>query len=260
MKILLRAAFLVLSALPMIGQSMHDVDTNANGEEIVFSAHGGIEGAGHNWRKETAKPAFQDEEVPQRSWMPRPFLFSGGFGGGSYAFLSPIFGGGLLLNASKLTADFEASYGTARKTDDGTINNREGHERFLKGRLFYRYRNFYFGGGAQWSETATTNYTKKSWRPTFGFGGDHLGGECNCRWQILYILPGTDYANGVQGPEFELWLPSPATKHHWFFRFSSGQYEFHTTVTDPSNEILTARQRGQRGYVGFTDAVFGWRF
>jgi len=45
----------------------------------------------------------------------------------------------------------------------------------------------------------------------------------------MYVLPGTDHLNAVQGPEIALWIPSPATKRHWFWRETIGIYQFHQT-------------------------------
>lgn len=169
-------------------------------------------------------------------------------------------GVGLLLNSNHLLTDIEARYMNARKIDDNTTNNNKGHERYLQGRLFYQFHSsLYLGGGAQWSETSTTNYTKKAWRTAFGVGGD-IGEDHSMRWQTLYVLPGTDRSNGLQGPEIQLWFPSPASKRHLFYRQTLGIYEFHTTVTDPSNVILTAEQIGERHSSAFLDFTFGWRF
>src|SRR5258708_3799257 len=145
------------------------------------------------------------------SWIPRPIVLSGpSLVGNGYQTVELSGGAGLLLNSSRFLSDVEGRYMNARKTNDNTVNNHKGHERFLDGRLFYRYkRGLYFGGGAQWSETSTTNYTKKGWRPTFGLGGDHFGSGYSMRWQTLYVLPGTDKINAVQGPELQLELPSP---------------------------------------------------
>ncbi len=196
------------------------------------------------------------------SWIPRPILFLGpSLVGNGYQTLAANLGGGLLLNSSKLLSDVEAYYMNAKKVDDNTLRNSKGHERFLQGRLFYPWRKgIYFGGGAQWSETATTNYTKKAWRPTFGVGGDHLADDWSCRWQVLYVTKGTDRSNGLQGPEIQLWIPSPLSKSHFFFRQSLGVYRFHETVTDPSNLLLTAQQTGTRYFGSFLDFSFGWRF
>jgi len=77
---------------------------------------------------------------------------------------------------------------------------------------------------------------------------------------VLYITPGSDHENALQGPEFQFWLPSPGSKSHLFFRQTLGVYEFHTTVTDPTNLELTARQSSDRHHAGFLDFTFGWKF
>ena len=107
----------------------------------------------------------------------------------------------------------------------------------------------------------TTNYTKNSWRPTFGVGGDYFAsGGGNCRWQLFYITKGSDKSNAVQGPEFQLWIPSPVSKSHFFYRQTLGVYEFHTTVTDPKDLRLAPLQIGQRSSAAFLDFTVGWRF
>jgi hypothetical protein len=196
------------------------------------------------------------------SWLPRPVLYSGpSLLGGGYQPLAGKLGVGLLLNSRVFLGDFEANYMNARKTNDNTVNNRKGHERGLQGRLFYRVRRgIYVGGGAQWAETATTNYTKKAWRPAFGAGGDYFDERLSCRWQLLYITKGSDRSNGLQGPEFELWLPSPASRSHFFYRQKIGAYEYHTSVTDPTDRALTALQTSQRSRVVFVDFTVGWKF
>jgi hypothetical protein len=202
------------------------------------------------------------ETAAGTSWTPHPIVFAGpSFVGNGYQTLALNGGAGLLLNSPHLVSDIEGRYMNARKTNDNMINNRKGHERYLQGRIFYRYRpGLYFGGGAQWSETSTTNYTKKGWRPTFGVGGDHFGDSLSMRWQALYLLPGTDRLNALQGPEFQLWLPSPASRKHFFYRQTLGIYEFHTTITDPNDPALTALQTHDRHTAAFLDFTFGWRF
>jgi hypothetical protein len=209
--------------------------------------------------QETGSPSLT---LASPSWIPHPFVYSGpSLVGNGYQVLAGNFGGGFLLNASRLLGDFEAYYMNAKKTNDNTTNNQKGHERFLQGRIFYPLRKaLYLGGGAQWSETATTNYTKKGWRPTFGVGGDHFAESWSARWQVLYITKGTDTINGVQGPEVQLWFPSPASQTHFFYRQTLGMYEFHTTITDPTDRTLTAQQTSQRSTASFLDFTFGWRF
>lgn len=196
------------------------------------------------------------------SWTPRAILLAGpSLLGNGYQNAAMSVGAGFLLNSRRILSDVEGRYTNAKKTNDNTVNNRKGHERFLQGRVFYRYRpGLYFGGGAQWSETATTNYRKAQWRPTFGGGGDHFANDYSLRWQALYVMPGTDKLNGLQGPEFQLWLPSPASGSHFFFRETVGIYQFHTTITDPTDPTLTAQQIANKGHAAFLDFTFGWRF
>src|ERR1700694_5139721 len=87
----------------------------------------------------------QGSEPP--SWIPHPIVYSGpSLVGNGYQAVAGNFGGGLILNSSKLLGDFEAYYMNAKKTDDNTVNNVKGHERFLQGRLFYPMRKgLYFG-------------------------------------------------------------------------------------------------------------------
>jgi hypothetical protein len=256
---LLRLAFflLLLDRTVAFGQST----TGANGEPIVFLPHGGI---AHDRPVKPAQGYIPPASYTpaDQSWIPHPVLFLGpSLVGNGYQTFAGNFGAALLLNSRRLLGDLEASYMNAKKTNDNTVNNRKGHERFLNGRFFYPWRNgWYFGGGAQWSETSTTNYTKTSWRPAFGLTKDSITGACGCRWQLLYVTPGSDHSNALQGPEFQFWIPSPESKSHFFFRQSIGVYEFHTTVTDPTNRPLTARQTSERNHAGFADFSFGWKF
>jgi hypothetical protein len=76
----------------------------------------------------------------------------------------------------------------------------------------------------------------------------------------MYITKGSDHSNAVQGPEFQLWLPSPASRSHFFYRQTAGVYAFHTTVSDPSNPLLTAQQSNDRRAAMFIDFSVGWKF
>jgi hypothetical protein len=194
--------------------------------------------------------------------MPHPFIFLGpSLVGNGYQDLAAHFGSGFLLKSRQLVGDFEVSYMNAKKVNDGTVNNYSGHERFLQGGLFVPWkRGVYFGGGARWSETATTNYTKKAWRPTLGIGQDYFTEGFNTRWQVVYVTKGSDHSNALQGPEVQFWLPTPASRSHFVYRQTIGIYEFHTTITDPRDPILTARQTSQRHLAVFVDFSLGWKF
>jgi len=216
----------------------------------------------------TSVTGFSQEKTPPSltpaplSWLPRAVLFGGpSLVGNGYQTVAGNIGAGFLLKSRKLVGVFEARYMNTKKTDDHTLNNRHGHERFLQGRVFYPLtRTFYVGGGAQWSETQTTNYAKKSWRPVAGVGGDHFGADWSCRWQVMYIPPINDRWNALQGPEIQFWLPSPASKSHFFYRQTLGVYEFHTTFTDTNDPVLTSQQRSDRHSAAFLDFTFGWKF
>jgi hypothetical protein len=205
-------------------------------------------------------PGYEQPSSP--SWIPRPMIFLGpSLVGNGYQNLAADFGGGLLVKSKQLVGDFEASYMNANKNNDATLSNGTGYERFLHGRAFIPWkRGFYFGGGAQWSQTSTANYAKKAWRPTFGVGQDYFTEGFNTRWQVLYVTKGSDRSNAVQGPEIQFWLPTPASKTHFFYRQTTGVYEFHTTTTNPLDSILVARQTRERHLAVFVDFTFGWKF
>lgn len=235
----------------------------ANDEAVRHRDDGGLEHDGtprETLLRATTPSAAMTYAAP--SWLPRPYVFVGlSLNGGGYQALSPGVGGGMLLRADKLWGEFGASYENSRKTNDGTIDNRRGRSRYLSGRLFYPWRrSLYFGGGAQWNQLSTTNYKKSSWRPAFGVGGDRLLDISTVRWQVMYITPGSDRSNALQGPEFQFWVPSPASRSHFIFRMSLGWYFFHMTVTDPSDRRLTAQQTADRYHTVFGGFRFGWRF
>jgi hypothetical protein len=87
---------------------------------------------------------------------------------------------------------------------------------------------------AQWNKLTTALYSKQGWRPTFGAGKDVIRENFSMRAQAMYVLPGTDRLNAVQGPEISIWMPSPAPKGHFFYRQTLGIYEFHQTSV-PAN-------------------------
>lgn len=202
-----------------------------------------------------------DNSEPSAARYPHPYVYGGlQLNGAGYSPTAWLGGAGLNIELKHLIFDSSASYDTAHKTNDNTVNNDNGHDRNLEGNAFFRLNRFYLGGGASWSELSTTNYTKQAWHPDFGVGRDWLREDFSLRGQVLYLLPGTDHLNAAQGPEFSLWLPSPATAHHFFFRDTVGIYEFHTTITDPSDVPLTAAQTRSRSVTGFANLTLMYRF
>jgi hypothetical protein len=202
--------------------------------------------------------------------------------------------GGLYTTTKYFTSDVYAAYDNGTKANDNTPHNDRGHDRYLAGFAAYQHNTWFYAAGARWSQLSTTNYSKGvglfqdirqgDWRLQGGIGHDSLG-EFSCREQVLYVLPpfhesvfypgGTICAgcgNGVQGPELTLIFPSPADKsergkglpgwksHHLFARFAVGVYEFHDTVTDPTNTSLTSEQRGNRHAMATSDLGVMWRF
>lgn len=206
-------------------------------------------------------PALAQETAVDRK-LPHPFVYGGiQLNSGGYTTLSGVIGAGVETEAKRIISISEFSYDNGRKDNDGTVNNHSGHGRHASGRVFYRLpRRYFVGGGYQWNKLNTTNYAKEGRRLAFGGGKDWIGTDFSARLQALYIFPGTDWRNGVQGPEFQFWLPSPATKHHFFFRIKLGVYEYHQTITDPTNKWLTAQQTGKRSVDSWAEYTLAYRF
>ncbi len=201
-------------------------------------------------------------ELPLTSpYIPRPYgVFGFSVNGGGYQALSEVMGGGFRLDSPRILSSVEVGYGNARKVNDATINNHSGHERSAQARAFYKLGNgLYFGGGAQWSQTSTTNYSKQAWRPTAGVGKDFMRNTYSLRLQAMYILAGSDRSNGAQGPEISLTYPSPASNHHFYFRSVIAVYRFHTTDTF-SDPATSAMQRGDHHVTGNLTYSLLYRF
>ena len=215
----------------------------------------------------TSVAVGQEQAVPAA--YPHPYLYGGlQLNGGGYAPTSGVLGGGLDLELPHLVTNIEASYDNAHKSNDGTVGNVSGHDRYLSGDAFYRLKNrWYFGGGYHWSQLSTTNYSKSASRPAFGGGKDWIheygygyrGGDWSMRIQVLYVTKGSDKLNGTQGPEVSFWMPSPATKHHFFVRITSTTIFFHQTITS-TDPVLTAQQTDTRSLANFAEFTFMCRF
>jgi len=172
------------------------------------------------------------------SYRPVPYVY-GGFElshGSGYAPAAGTVGGGLNIDSSHLIVLAETSLQNAHKQDSGT-----GTELDVKGRTFLRAaQGWYFGGGAQWSRLSTSLYRKQAWRPVLGGGKDLFRENFSMRAQIVYVLPGSDHLNAVQGPEISLCMPSPAGRTHLFYRQTLGIYGFHQTSV-PENSGVNQR-------------------
>ncbi len=178
--------------------------------------------------------------------VPQPYVYGGlSLNGSGYYPASGAAGTGMNLETTHVLAGAEIWAGNAHKQDSGT-----GYEIGGQARLFcHTGRNLYFGAGAQWSKLTTSIYSKQGWRPTFGGGKDFMRESFSARAQLMYVLPGTDRLNALQGPELSLWMPSPATHAHLFYRETVGVYEFHQTSV-PGNSGI--QDRSFTTFVQFT--------
>jgi len=217
------------------------------------------------------KPVAGDADQQPPGLVPHPFLYAGaGLMGGGYAPLAWEGGGGLRIDSRHVLASAEGEYDNGHKTNDNDQPNPKGHDRALAATAYFRLSSgWFFGTGARWSQLSTTNYTKGAWRPTVGGGKDYFHKKCaleNCvanfsmRLGVDYILPGTDRANALQGPQMSFYMPSPSAKGHIFFRETLGIYTFHETVTEPSNLTLTQQQIGDRSVTSFGELTLMIRF
>lgn len=172
--------------------------------------------------------------------------------GGGHSTVSENATVGVSIEKPSFLLSTNGTYDNAKKVNDNTIGNDKGHSRKFNFGGFYRLKNgWFFGGGGYWSQLSTTNYVKESWHPNFGGGRDFFVRGTSFRIKALYSLPGTDKLNGVQGPTINFILPSPITRHHFFFYESFSTSLFHTTVTDPTNKELTAQQLHDRSLASY---------
>lgn len=219
-------SFFIVTLLPAIAQQ------NAADEQYPDGEFGALGSTAAGSQSSAANSSAS------KSFWPRPCAY-GGFApsdGAGYSAAAGTLGAGLDFETSRLIALTQVAVEDAHKLDSGT-----GAEAHFMTRLFVRAPgSWYLGGGAQWNDLDTAIYSKHSWRPGFGAGKDFIRETFSARAQALYLLPGTDHLNAVQGPELSLWIPSPATHRHWFYRQVLGIYEFHQTSV-PGNPGLNNR-------------------
>lgn len=201
------------------------------------------------------------------SYLPQPYVSVGvslmPSGYSSVAFRGQ---GGIYEDYKHLVSDMYVAIDNGKKSNDGTLNNIKGHDDYLSGFLAYRPgTNAYYGFGPRWNQLVTSNYTKGTnlfqavrngdfrVQAVYGrdFGGVYKGKEWAIRGQVSYVFPpfhesvaypasstGPSYVcsgcgNGLQGPEFSAFFPSPKLSKHWTFVETFGIYEFHDTYTIP---------------------------
>jgi hypothetical protein len=203
--------------------------------------------------------------------VPRPYAFAGGKSmGGGYAPLAAIGGGGIRIDSRHCLLDAEGQYDTGHKVNDNDQPNPNGHNRRLVGSAYYRLPSGWsFGAGVRWSQLSTTNYTKSSWAPTFGGSKDYFHNRCQqekCARDFSmqlgadYMLAGSNWQNGAQGPLLTFYVPSPSGKTHIFWRETVGIYRFYDSVTDRTNATLTREQMSNHSWETFVEFTMMYRF
>jgi hypothetical protein len=201
--------------------------------------------------------------------IPHPYLYFGpSLMGGGYATFAARGEAGIDLESTHLLLGASAGYDNGHKVNDADQPNPKGHDRYLQSNLYWRWSNRWFlGAGWQWSQLSTSNYTKGGSRPSFGGGFDYFMRSCeNCRrdfsmrLKVDYVLPGTDWQNGSQGPNIVLTFPAPSEKRHWFYQEGLGIYGFHSTVSDPKNIPLLRFQLAHRSFTSYADFGVLYRF
>lgn len=241
-----------------------------------------------------------EEPKIQESYIPKPYVAGGlSLMPNGYGAVAERAQAGLYLNAKHAVCDTYVAIDNGKKTNDGTENNIKGHDDYLYGFCGYKTGNYYFGGGMRWSQLVTSNYTKGTnffeavkqgdIRYQFGGGKDWLyGSRFSIRGQAVYVLPplheSVSYpatstspafvcqgcGNGVQGPEFTIYMPSPELAKHLMFSITEGIYEFHTTITEPCGSPASqyplcnppdfAAQDNSRHVMATVDFKLIWRF
>jgi hypothetical protein len=228
-------------------------------------------------------------------WLPHPYVGLGvSLMPNGYSPIAFRAQGGLYWDYKHLVSDAFGAIDNGKKSNDGTLYNIHGHDDYANGFLALRPRdNTYFGVGSRWSQLITSNYTKgtnlfqavrdgdfrlqaivgRDWK-----GTTNAGKRWMVRGQVNYVFsPFHEFAsypaistssastpastcngcgNGVQGPEFTLFFPSPAISKHWIFQETVGIYEFHDTYT------IAGGYPGERKRHGMatTDFVIRYRF
>lgn len=168
---------------------------------------------------------------------------------------SPVYTVGVKWEPRFLLTDVYGQYNSARKTNDNTIDNFKGHTRRLEGTAFYKLnQKWFFGAGYAWSQLSTTNYSKSGYHPELGGGYTWRP----VRLQLLYVLRGNDWQNGVQGMKTTFF--APMSSKHFFVRGDVAVYRMHDTVTDPADLSTSAMERSHHHFFEDVRLQLGWRF
>lgn len=188
--------------------------------------------------------------------MPHPFVAGGiQMSNSGVQTVAGVGSVGLTWHPKCLFFEATGDYIAARKSNDNTIGNDSGHTRRLEGVVLYPVGRWAFGGGYSYSKLDTTNYSKSSGHPEVG--GAFEWKRKPVRLQMLYVLPGSDWQNGVQGVKSVLFVP--LTKHI-FTRIEGGGYRSYSTVTDPADASTTAMEKSHHDMFTVVRLQMGVRF
>lgn len=205
------------------------------------------------------------QDIP--AYLPHPYVGVGlslmPSGYSSVAFRGQV---GAYTDYKHLVSDVFIAVDNGKKENDGTLNNIKGHDDYANAFIAYRPgNNWYYGFGPRWSQLITSNYTKGTnlyqsvrngdfkVQAVIGrdFSGIYNGNPWAIRGQVNYVFPSfhesvaypassiapasvcSGCGNGVQGPEFTAFFPSPKLSKHWTFTETLGIFEFHDTYTIP---------------------------
>ena len=191
----------------------------------------------HQTRNQSADRG-EDFSETHLSFMPHPYAELG-FSAMPAGYTPVAFygRGGLQMESHYILADASAPYDNGRKDNFNDLPNPKGHDRYLRSSVYFRpagkrgLHNWFFGGGWRWSQYSSTEYSKGGSRPMFGGGFDFdidpskhpdcMICEVFGRVELNWIMAGTDWKNGVHGPEFGLVMPHPSQKGHFLrYRFA----------------------------------------
>jgi hypothetical protein len=193
--------------------------------------------------------------------LPHPYVIGGlALYPGGYQPAGWEAGAGLMWDRPHFVFDTFAGYDNGRKVDDGSeAIDQKGHDRMLRGFAAYKFTksSTYVGAGARWDELDTTNYIKLGWHPEVGIGHDFWPDDewypNFARMQLSWMFKeqresvrfpdgrscypsqrGGSCGNGSRGPDFTLWIPSPAdNKHkHVFMRMNVVPFMYHNNPAD----------------------------
>jgi len=184
---------------------------------------------------------FAFDRRPRLVLMPQFNLNGSGFGNSASA------SGGFGIDTKHLILGSLAEYNAARKTNDGTVDNRKGRVRSLNASAYYRLSNYWFvGTSGGWYQLSTTNYAKQTWTMNFGGGSDFIVRDTSFRLSAAYTPSAFDHQTGSQGPSFQFILPSPLAQGHVMFVENLSVLVLHDTITDPNDAVLTEQEKSHR--------------